>query len=89
MSGRTRMVVVGKTIGGGIKDVITIVSPRTFSRWLAAEGTDKKPKRKKPAAKPGRPKTPEDVRALVIRLAKENEWGYTHRRRAQGSASAR
>jgi hypothetical protein len=26
---------------------------------------------------PGRPKTPEDVRALVIRLAKENEWGYT------------
>lgn len=42
------------------KDVITIVSPHTFSRWLAAEGTDKKPKRKKPAAKAGRPKTPED-----------------------------
>ena len=48
--------------------MITIVSPRTFARWLNAEtATTKRSKR----GKPGRPQTPEDIRALVLRLARE------------------
>ena len=33
---RARLLNLGKSVGKGIKDVITIVSPRTFARWLAA-----------------------------------------------------
>jgi putative transposase len=36
-----------------------------------------KSKKKPPTRKPGRPRTPEDVRALVIRIAKETGWGYS------------
>jgi putative transposase len=54
---------------------VTIVSPRTFSRWLAG---DAKPRPKPDTGrKPGRPRTPEDVRALVLRLGQETGWGYT------------
>jgi putative transposase len=65
----------GRRVGSALKDLITIVSPRTFARWLSGETHSGKggprPRR------PGRPRTPDDVRALVLRLARENGWGYT------------
>lgn len=73
---RQRLVKLGKPLGTAIRDLITIVTPRTFSRWVAGEGQLKR-SRHKPIPTPGRPKTPEDVRALVVRLARENDWGYT------------
>ena len=39
---RTRLIKLGKGLGSAIKDLITIVSPRTFARWMAGN--------KKPAA---------------------------------------
>jgi putative transposase len=54
--------------------VITIVSPRTFARWLNDETPRVKHAKR---SRPGRPRTPDDVRALVLRLARENAWGYT------------
>jgi putative transposase len=72
---RARLVRLGTRLGPAIKDLITIVTPRAFARWAAAERgeqTTAKPS----GRKPGRPRTPEDIRALVLRIARENGWGY-------------
>jgi len=66
---RARLVELGRKVGPAIKDLITIVHPRTFARWVSGEkkGTARR--------KPGRPRTPEAIRELVIRMAQENGWG--------------
>ena len=54
-----------------LQDLITIVSPTTFFRWLHEDKAGKKP------AKAGRRKRL-DVRKLIVKLARENPgWGYT------------
>jgi putative transposase len=70
---RRRLVSLGKKLGLAIKDLISIVTPRTFARWLKA---GEKAATKRPA-RPGRPRTPEEVRDLVLNLARETGWGYT------------
>jgi putative transposase len=71
---RQRLLKYGKPLGKAIRDVITIVSPRTFARWLNDETPRVKHAKR---SRPGRPRTPDDIRALVLRLARENAWGYT------------
>lgn len=51
--------------------VITIVSPRTYQRWQREVRNGKKPTKKL-----GRKATPESIREIVVRLAKETGWGY-------------
>ena len=70
---RQRLVKLGLPLGTAIRDLITIVTPRTFLRWVAGDGRLKK-KRRTPIPTPGRPRTPDEVRDLVVRLAKENDW---------------
>jgi putative transposase len=48
---RNRLIKLGKRIGSAIKELITIVTPRTFARWVAADRT---PKLRKVTRKPGR-----------------------------------
>ena len=71
---RRLLVKLGKALGGKVREVITIVSPRTFASWLAAdrEGTPVDSR----TSNGGRPKTPVDVRTLVLRMANENGWGF-------------
>jgi putative transposase len=72
---RQRLVKLGRPLGTKVKDLVTIVSPRTFSRWLAR---DTGPRTKTGTIrKPGRPRTPDDTRELVLRIAGETGWGYT------------
>jgi transposase InsO family protein len=65
-----------------LKDTATIATPDTLLRWykrLIADKFDGSTKRKGP----GRPRVPEDVEQLVMRMAQENPtWGY---RRIQGA----
>ena len=58
---------------------LRLVSPRTLLRWHAHLVARRWPY---PRRRPGRPATPQPIRALVLRMARENPtWGY---RRIQG-----
>ncbi len=70
---RSRLLRYGRKLGSAIGSIITIVSPRTFARWKATESG----RRKRGTRKPGRPRTEESVRDLVLRLARETGWGYS------------
>lgn len=61
-------------LGKAPRAIVTIVSPDTFLRRIREE---KQSGRKKPTAPRGRPRTPDEIRQLVIVLAKETGWGYT------------
>lgn len=74
---RRRLAAKGKRLGRrGLREVVTIVTPATILRWhreLIARKYDGSSNRR-----PGRPVVPDEIRALVVRLATENEtWGYT------------
>ena len=69
---RRRILKFGLQVGPDIRRVINIVSYSTFRRWVNG-GYNKV----KNGSKRGRPKTPQEIRELVIKLAKENNWGYT------------
>ena len=69
---KRRLVKLGKPLGPAIKELITIVTPRTFARWASDAG---KKKKYQPKRKPGRPRTPDEIRELVIKMANENGWG--------------
>ncbi|QQS09522.1 MAG: hypothetical protein IPK69_02550 [Phycisphaerales bacterium] len=65
---RARLIRLGMPLGSAIRNLVSIVKPETFMRWLRESK-----KKVQPAAqsnrKPGRPRTPEDVRAIVLRIA--------------------
>src|SRR6188472_1704470 len=71
---RQRLLKFGVRLGKAIHQIMTIVTPSTFLRWIRE---DRQAGRKKlPAAKRGRRRTAEQIRRLIIKLAKENRWGY-------------
>src|SRR5688500_721735 len=68
---RHRLVKFAQKLGRSLHQLATIVRPDTLLRWIREE------KGKKPPAKRGRRRTPEQIRRLILKLARENEWGYT------------
>ena len=68
---RHRLVKFAQKLGKALHQLATIVRPDTLLRWIREE------KGKKPPAKRGRRRTPEQIRRLILKLARENEWGYT------------
>ena len=79
---RRRLAIKGKLLGRKLLGELgTIVSPDTILRWyrkLVATKYDGSKKRS-----PGRPRTKQETRALVIRMAEDNpRWGYTRIRGA-------
>ena len=69
---RQRLLKFGLPLGGDIRKFINIVHYSTFRKWVGSKSTVEKP-----IAERGRPKTAQEVRELVLRLARENHWGYT------------
>jgi len=70
---RERLLKYGKALGRGIEELITIVSPATFYRWIK-EQKDGKQKPKNPK---GGQRKPREIRELVIQIAKTTGFGYT------------
>lgn len=71
---KRRLIKFGLPLGGSIRDFISIVTYSTFRRWV---NSTKSNKNKQAPRKPHPHKTPQEVRELILRLAKENNWGYT------------
>lgn len=81
---RRRLAAKAKLLGRRIlAKVATIVTPETLLAWhrkLIAQKYDGSGRRR-----PGRPRTPEEIEALVVRMAQDNrDWGYE---RIQGALS--
>ncbi len=72
---RYRLVRLVKPLGAAVRELVTIVKPDTLMKWIKA--SDKKHPPKPVARRRGRPRTPEDIRQIVLRIAKETGWGYT------------
>ena len=60
---RRRLLRLGGKIGPALKHLITIVSYRTFLRWVAGDKVGRAP------GKAGRPKTDRDIREIIVRLS--------------------
>jgi putative transposase len=65
---RSLLLRVGKPLGAAIRQLVTIVSPETFLRWIREEHQTTK------AVAIGRPRTPDELRELVLRMARDTGW---------------
>jgi len=73
---RRQLVKAAKGLGQLVKELVAIVQPTTLLRWVNGDDLPRS-KKKLSTRKPGRPRTPEDVRQLIVRIATETGWGYT------------
>lgn len=70
---RERLIKLGKQPGRAIEELITIVAPSMFYRWLRDDKAG--PKRKKNPK--GGQRKPKEIRELVIQIAIATGFGYT------------
>ncbi len=70
---RERLLKLGKPLGRAIDELITIVTPGTFYRWVRDEKNGK-PKTKN---RKGVQRKPKEIRELVIKVAKTTGFGLT------------
>jgi len=72
---RDKLLKVGKQLGSKINGLISIVTPRTFQRWVEADSVKRsqEPEVKK-SAKGGNRK-PQEIHDLVLAIRKETGWG--------------
>jgi len=70
---KNRLAKFAAKLGSAINELVSIVHPDTLRRWIRALNQTVK----KTVAKRGRPKTDAEIRELILKLARENDWGYT------------
>ncbi len=70
---RQTLLKYGKVIGRAIEELVTIVSPATFYRWVREEKNGKP----KPENPKGGQRKPKELRELVLKIAEETGFGLT------------
>lgn len=70
---RNRLIRFAEKLGSAIHELATIVKPGTILGWIR----EAKRNPGQPPAKRGRRRTPRQIRNLIVKLARENQWGYT------------
>lgn len=70
---RDKLLELGEVVGTKLRLMITIVTYAAYLRWK----NNKKKDGDKPPRKMGRPKTSEEIRELILKMALETNWGYT------------
>ncbi len=73
VSERLRLLAVGKVLGKAIEELITIVSPASFYRWVREESEGKMKTKKSKGAR----RKPQEIRDLVVEIAKLTGFGLT------------
>ena len=68
---KRKLIKYGLPLNGDIRRFINIVSYSTFRKWVNNGVCSNR------GCKRGRKRTSQEIRELVVRLAKENHWGYT------------
>ena len=70
---KRRLLKFGRKLGVQLRDLISIVIYQTFVRWIREKEASHAEKKAAATRKPGRPRTPDDIRELVLKLARDNE----------------
>lgn len=70
---RRRLVRLGAKLGRALDELVTIVHPGSLRRWIREDAKTTK----RPRGKVGPRRTCEEIRKLILKLAKGNNWGYT------------
>ena len=73
---KSQLIKLGRDLGVKLRELISIVSCSTFRRWIR-DPEAAHVAREQPRQPTGRPRTASDIRELVLKLARENSWGYT------------
>jgi putative transposase len=74
---RRRLIKAGRKLGTQLKELTSFVTYQTFARWVREAEQNHQTKSASPKRKPGRPRTCDEIRDMVVKLARENTWGYT------------
>jgi putative transposase len=69
---RNRLIRFGAKLGRALNELVTIVHPDTLRRWIREDRKG----RRRPVPKRGRRRTADNIRKLILMLAKDNGWGY-------------
>ncbi len=83
---RKRLVRAGRRLGIQLKELMSFVSYQTFRRWIREAEKNHTQSKQTANRKPGRRRTHEDIRRLIIDMRKETGFGYT---RLMGDANRR
>ena len=70
---RNRLAKFAAKLGKALNELTSIVCPDTLRRWIRESKKTGGIKQ----VKKGRPRTKQEIRELIIKLACENDWGYT------------
>lgn len=72
---RRRLLKAGRKLGTQLKQLMTIVSYDSLRRWVRE--VDEKKSGEASERKPGRPRTSDEIRELIIQIRTETGHGYT------------